>query len=310
MSAEAPKWPRVGTRLVYFLAGALVATAVSAVVGCPSAPDSKTENRLSEAGAAPNETAASRPPPGAVGAAVEPGAPASGSDAKSILKAMSDYVSSQKTIELTFDSDIEVITPQLEKIQFTNSGEALLSRPDKLRAHRVGGYSDVTLFFDGKTASILGKSNNGYAQFDAPGTVDQLINALRAGHGVALPGADLLLTNPYDVLVADVEEAKHIGRGVIDGLECEHLAFRNFDTDWQLWVEVGKTPIPRKMVITSKTLSSGPQYTVRVKSWKTGVKPARDAFTFAPPAGAKKLDPTDLIDLDELPQGAPRGGKQ
>ena len=57
-----------------------------------------------------------------------------GSDAKAILKAMSDYVSSQKTIELTFDSDIEVITPQLEKIQFTNSGEALLSRPDKLRA--------------------------------------------------------------------------------------------------------------------------------------------------------------------------------
>ena len=29
------------------------------------------------------------------------------------------FVSSQKNIKLTFDSDIEVITPQLEKIQFT-----------------------------------------------------------------------------------------------------------------------------------------------------------------------------------------------
>jgi hypothetical protein len=65
-------------------------------------------------------------------------AQAQGSDAKSILKALSDYVSGQKTIELSFDSDIEIITPQLEKIQFTNSGEVLLSRPDKLRAHRVG----------------------------------------------------------------------------------------------------------------------------------------------------------------------------
>ena len=122
-------------------------------------------------------------------------AQAQGSDAKSILKAMSDYVSSQKTIELTFDSDIEVITPQLEKIQFTNSGEALLSRPDKLRAHRVGGYADVELFFDGKTATVYGKHINGYAQFDAPGTVDQLIEALRAGHGISLPFADLLLSN-------------------------------------------------------------------------------------------------------------------
>jgi hypothetical protein len=39
---------------------------------------------------------------------------------------MSDYLSSQQTIELTFDTDIEVITPQLEKIQFTNSGESTI----------------------------------------------------------------------------------------------------------------------------------------------------------------------------------------
>jgi hypothetical protein len=232
------------------------------------------------------------------------------SDAKSVLKAMSDYVSSQKTIEFTFDSDIEVITPQLEKIQFTNSGDALLSRPDKLRAHRVGGYADVELFFNGKTVSVLGKNINGYAQFDAPGNLDQLIETLRLGHGVSMPGADLLLSNPYDALVAGVKEAKHIGRGVIDGVECEHLAFRNFDTDWQLWVEVGARPIPRKMVITSKTVNNAPQYTLRVKSWKTGVQPKPNAFAFTPPAGAKKLSPDALIGLDELPQGAPEGGNK
>ena len=233
-----------------------------------------------------------------------------GSDAKSVLKAMSDYMSSQKTIEITFDSAIEVITPQLEKIQFTNSGEMLLSRPDKLRAHRVGGYADVALYFDGKTVSVFGKHINGYAQFDAPGTVDHLIETLRLGHGVALPGADLLLSNAYDVLVAGVKESKHIGRGVIDGLECEHLAFRNFDTDWQLWVEVGKRPIPRKLVITSKTLNNAPQYTLRVKDFKTDVKPAPDAFAFVPPAGTAKLSPDALIGLDELPQGAQEGGHQ
>ena len=230
-----------------------------------------------------------------------------GDDAKAILKAMSDYVSSQKTIELSFDSDIEVITPELEKIQFTNSGDALLSRPDKLRAHRVSGHADVTMFFDGKTVSILGKNLNGYAQFEAPGTVDQLIEALRAGHGVALPGADLLLSQSYTVLVAGVREAKHIGRGIIDGVECEHLAFRNFDTDWQLWVEVGERPIPRKMVITSKTVNNAPQYTLRVKGWKTGLELAPDAFAFAPPANAINLSPDALIELDELPKESTTG---
>jgi hypothetical protein len=227
---------------------------------------------------------------------------AQGGDAKTILKAMSDYVSSQKTIDLTFDSDIEIITPQLEKIQFANSGEILLSRPDKLRAHRVGGYADVELYFDGKTVSVYGKHINSYAQFDAPGTVEQLVEALRMGHGVSLPGSDLILIDSYNLLVAGVKEAKHIGRGVIDGVECEHLAFRNFDTDWQIWVEVGKSPVPRKMVITSKTLNNAPQYTVRVKNWKTGAEAARNAFAFTPPAKAEKLSADALIGLDELPR--------
>lgn len=228
-------------------------------------------------------------------------------DARSILKSMTDYVGGQRTIELSFDSSIEVITPELEKIQFTNSGGVLLQRPNKLRAHRVGGYADVELVFDGKTVSVLGKRQNGYAQFEGPSSLDALFESLRAGHGVALPGADLLMSNAYDALVAGVLEAKHIGRGVVDGVQCEHLAFRNAETDWQLWVEVGATPVPRKLVITSKTLNSGPQYTVQVKSWKTDVTPAADAFMFTPPAGAQKLERDALVDLDELPRGAPTG---
>ena len=231
-----------------------------------------------------------------------------GADARAILKAMSDHLGAQSNIALTFDSAIEVITPELEKIQFTNSGEALLRRPDRLRARRIGGYSDAELVFDGRTVSILGRRLNGYAQFEAPGTVDQLIVALREGRGIALPGADLLLSRPYDVLIADVLEAKHIGHGIVGGVECEHLAFRNFDTDWQIWVRAGGLPIPCKMVITSKTLAGAPQYTVQVKEWTTGIEPAADAFAFVPPPGAERLAPDALVELDELPPDLPTGG--
>ena len=165
------------------------------------------------------------------------------------------------------------------------------------------------MFFDGKSVKIYEKDSNGYAQFDAPGNVDQLINGLREGEGAALPGADLLLSNSYELLVVDIMEAKYIGRGIIDGRGCEHLAFRNFDTDWQLWVEAGGQPVPRKMVITSKTMNSAPQYTLRIKSWETGVEMLPSDFTFTPPADAKKLDHNALIELDELPSGAPEGGE-
>jgi hypothetical protein len=46
---------------------------------------------------------------------------------------MTDYLSNQKTLSASFDSDIEVITPELQKIRFASSGQMKLSRPDKLR---------------------------------------------------------------------------------------------------------------------------------------------------------------------------------
>jgi hypothetical protein len=228
-----------------------------------------------------------------------------GERAYAILKAMSDHLSQQQTLSLKFDSSIEVITPQIEKIQFTNSGEVLLQRPNHLRAHRVGGYSDAELVFDGETVSIYSKGLNAYGQAEMKGTVDELFEALRLGHAVAIPAADFLMSNPYEALIDDVLEAKHIGPAVIDGVRCEHLAFRNLDTDWQVWIEAGDQPMLRKVVITSKTLAGAPQYTLRIKHWDTAVQPAAKAFTFVIPEGASELGPDDFIKLDELPEGAP-----
>ena len=236
-------------------------------------------------------------------------AQAQSDDAGKILKAMTDYVSAQKSLSITFDSDIEVITPSLQKIQFTTSGQVQLSRPDKLRVTRTGGYTDVEIVFDGKTLTINNKDANGFAQVEAPGSVDQLIDALRDKYGVTAPGADLLLANAFDVMTVDIIEGAHIGKGVIDGVECDHLAFRNEDTDWQIWIEPGARPIPRKYVITSKAITGAPQYTLRIKQWSTEI-PA-DAFAFKPAQGAKKVALSDLSDIDELPQGAvTTGGKK
>ena len=147
-------------------------------------------------------------------------------DSAKILQASTKYVAAQKSISATFDSDIEIITPDLQKIQFTSSGQMKLSRPDKLRIRRTGGYADVELTYDGKTLTIYGNNAKSYVQADEPGTVDHVIDVIQSAAGTGMPGTDLLLTNAYDEMMANVLDAKHIGQGVVDGVECEHLAFR------------------------------------------------------------------------------------
>jgi hypothetical protein len=234
---------------------------------------------------------------------IAPAARAQEDTAEKILKAMTNYVASEKSLAIAYDTDIEVITPEIQKIQFTSSGNMLLNRPDKLRASRTGGYVDVELVFDGKTLTVFGKDAKAYAQAEAPGTVDELVDRLRDKFAVDMPGADLLLSNAYDVMMADVLDAKYIGQGVVDGIECDHLAFRNQDTDWQIWIERGERPIPRKYVITSKAVAAAPQYTLRIKEWKDGA----DAFAFQPPADAQKVAFEALPDIDEVPAGIVKG---
>jgi hypothetical protein len=65
-------------------------------------------------------------------------------------------------------------------------------------------------------------------------------------------------------------------------------------------------------VITSKTVAGAPQYTLRIKDWKTDVVPDADAFVFKPPADATKasLDSDIMVEFDELPPGTSAGAKK
>ena len=108
--------------------------------------------------------------------------------------------------------------------------------------------------------------------------------------------------------MAGVLESKHIGRGVVEGVECEHLAFRNLDTDWQIWIEVGDRPVPHKYVITSKAVGGVAPVHVATPGLEDRHDPGSDAFAFKPPEGSSGVAITLLKDIDEIPAGMIPGG--
>ena len=220
-----------------------------------------------------------------------------------LIRGMATYVGGQQNIALAFDSELEVVTPQLEKLQFNSSGTAKINRPDKFRVNRAGGYADVELIYDGKSITVYDKKGKRYASEPMSGPIGDVVDRMRNDFRIDVPAANLMIANSFDALMADVVEAKWIGPAVINGITCEHVAFRNHDTDWQLWVEAGAQPAPCKMVITSKTISGSPQYTIRFTEWQSGDGFPAETFAFAPPAGVGEVAFKDLSDIDELPPG-------
>ncbi len=238
------------------------------------------------------------------------GAKADEADAKRILKSMSDYVGAQKAISFGFDATLEVVTSDEQKLALASSGALTLNRPDKIRVARTGGFADLELSFDGKTLTLLGKNLNIYTQLDVPGTIDHLVDELKDTYNRPLPAADLLLSNSYDELMRDVVDVKDLGSGVIGGIECDHLAFRTKDVDWQIWIAQGDQPYPCRYVITSKNISGGPQYTVQFRDWQTGGEVAATDFSFKNSTKAEKVDLKDLKGMDDMPDHFKMGEKK
>jgi hypothetical protein len=221
--------------------------------------------------------------------------------AKSLFKAMSDYLAGQKAISFDYDTNLEIVSTQQQKIGLASSGTLTLNRPDKLHLTRNGGFANLEMVFDGKTLSLLGKNANLYAQIEAPGTIDQLVDVLRDKYHRPLPAADLLMSDPYNQLMPLVTDVKDLGSGVIHGTECDHLAFRTKEVDWQIWIAQGARPYPCRYVITSKKVNGSPQYTLDITAWKAGAEVASDGFKLEIPADARKLTADQVPDLNDIP---------
>jgi hypothetical protein len=222
-------------------------------------------------------------------------------DAKRLIKAMADYMAAQKAISFEYDAALEVVTKDEQKLALVSSGAVTLNRPDKIRTMRAGGFADVETSFDGKTLTLLGKNLNMYAQQEVPGTIDNLIDELRSKYGRHLPAANLLLSNAYDALMRDVVDIKDLGSGVIGGVECDFLAFREEEVDWQIWIAQGERPYPCRYSIASKDLPGAPQYTIQIRGWKTGDEVTTTDFSFKNTTGATKVDLKNLQGTGDLP---------
>jgi hypothetical protein len=227
-----------------------------------------------------------------------PQAQADEAQAREILKAMTDYLEGLPSLSFDVDSSVEIVTTAGQKLTIGSSGSVAVQRPNQIRVLRKGGFATVEMVFDGQTLSVVNREANAFGQADIPGTIDNLVDTLRNDFQRPLPAADLLGSDVSTVLLAEVTEVTDLGSGVIRGVECDHLAFRTEEVDWQIWVAQGNVPHPCRFVITTKTIEGWPEYTLEFSAWGSGG--AEAAFDFEAPAGATKAEIKDIPDLDEV----------
>jgi hypothetical protein len=211
-------------------------------------------------------------------------------EATKILKASTDFLASQQRFSADTRNTLEVVLKSGQKIEFNSTARQSVQRPNKLRAERTGDLVEQVFVYDGKSLTLYEPKAKVYAQLAAPGTLEDMLDFARTRLDIVAPAGDLVYKNAYDVLMDGVTDGMVVGKAVIEGVVCDHLAFRAPQTDWQIWIQEGAQPLPRKIVITTLDLPNAPQFSVTVTQWN--LKPTFDAktFTFTRPAGVKQID--------------------
>jgi len=211
-------------------------------------------------------------------------------EAKQILKASTDFLASQQRFTADTRNTLEIVLKSGQKIEFNSTGHQFVQRPNRLRSERSGDLVEQLFVYDGKSLTLYQPQDKVYAQVAAPGTLEEMLDFAREKYDVVAPFGDMIFKNAYDILMDGVTEGLVVGKAVIEGVVCDHLAFRAPDVDWQIWIQEGAQPLPRRIVITTLDLPNAPQFAVTVTQWN--LQPTFDSqtFTFTPQAGMKQIE--------------------
>ena len=205
------------------------------------------------------------------------------------LKEMSAYLMSANTLAITSQGSMDVVTNDGQRIQLDGRTNYKVRRPGFVVDY-VSDIKSRRFVYDGKTFTVYSPTLGYYSSVPAPGTNREVLDTIYSKFGIALPLEDLFRWGDPSggQRIEALKSAYEVGSATVDGVETDHYAFREADVDWEVWIQQGDQPLPRKLVIVDRTDPTRPTFTARL-TWQVNPTFTDADFTFVPDANAKKI---------------------
>jgi hypothetical protein len=206
------------------------------------------------------------------------------------LKAMSTYLMSASTLQAVSEGSLDVVTDDGQRIQLDGTTTYKVRRPGFVIDY-VSDMKSRRFIYDGKTFTVYSPKLGFYASVPAPPTNREVLDTIYKKFGIALPLEDLFRwSDPsYAARLQNFKAAYQVGTATIDGVETVHYAFREPEVDWEVWIQAGDQPLPKKLVIVDRTDPARPTFISRL-TWQLNPTFTDADFAFVPDADAKRIE--------------------
>jgi hypothetical protein len=163
-------------------------------------------------------------------------------------------------------------------------------RPDRLLVNRNGDDGPGKIVYDGKTVVIYMVNANKYVAIPVPNTIEGMMKEAMGRLGVDFPLADFLTDAPAKAFLSGVTSGRVVDTVTIDGVPCLYMFFSQPPGIYlELWVEKNDQSLPRRLIVTYRSLPGQPDFVAEFSNWDLAVHPTDADFVFQPPAGAVQV---------------------
>jgi hypothetical protein len=177
-----------------------------------------------------------------------------------------------------------------ELLHIAHEFKVTVRRPDRLLVEGTGDDGPRRLIYNGKTAVLALDDGKKYVSIPVPGTIEGMMQVVMGHFGVDFPLADFLTNAPDKAFLTGVTAGREVNTVTIDGVPCLHLVFSQPPgIELELWLENNDQSLPRRLIVTYRSLPGEPNFVAEMSDWNFAVHPSDAEFEFEPPAGAERL---------------------
>ncbi len=206
------------------------------------------------------------------------------------LNQMCHYLKNKSQFSFRGESRSELLDDKGEKITIEKDITVFLKRPNKLKVMIKEDKPAKEFWYDGSTLTLFDLNKNLYAAQKAPATIDETLDFAMEKLGMTAPLADFLFNDLYEGFLRNVTSSAYIGLTTVGDYKCHHLKFSQEEINWQIWIEEGDNPVPRKILIKYKKVPQQPVYSAVFTKWDFDPGLTDEEFVFTSSDGSEKIE--------------------
>lgn len=210
--------------------------------------------------------------------------------AVTILTRATEFLASQSAVSVDWFVSFDVVVDGREKVTYARNGNNLLVRGRGFYSYSEFGNDTREYFYDNEQFQIRDVEENAFVTAPFADGFDNLVDQISAEYDVALPIWQIMSSEPRAELLDVAMAAAYLGTTRLAGRPAYHLAFSDYDRDWQIWISADPDrPEIMSIVGTDPYVQGWPQFRAYFTNWDFEPNVPDGVFTYVPDETAEQM---------------------